>query len=278
VQRLSFGIVLLVLAFTPAAFGEAPWTMVACAPGYPGNSEQAQPSMDTFAQGVALASGWRDGRLNAVYHEKLEPGLARLGERDAALALVPLPFYLAYRKQLELHPVLRVSQTDTDSEQWSLVARRGSLAGPASLAGWQLYGMPGYVPEFVRHVALSEWGELPDGVDVLFTARILSKLRTAAQPQTQVAVLLDSSQAAALDSLPFAGDLEVVASSQPMIGALLCRVGARISEADTATLAAALLQLHESESGRELLAQVRVREFQPLDREALAGIEVVFDN
>jgi len=278
VQRLCFGIVLLALAFTPAAFGEAPWTMVACAPGYPGNSEQAQPSMDAFAQGVALASGWTAGRLNAVYHEKLEPGLARLGESDAVLALVPLPFYLAYRKQLELDPVLRVSQTEADSEQWSLIARRGSLAGPGSLADWQLYGMAGYVPEFVRHVALSEWGELPDAVDIRFTARILSKLRTAAQPEQQVAVLLDSSQTAALDSLPFAGDLEVVASSEPMIGALLCRIGDRISEADTATLAAALLQLHRSESGRELLAQVRVREFQPLDREALAGIEVVFDN
>jgi hypothetical protein len=138
--------------------------------------------------------------------------------------------------------------------------------------------MAGYVPEFVRHVALSDWGELPDGVDIRFTARILSKLRTAAQPEQQVAVLLDSAQTAALDSLPFAEDLEVVASSQPLIGALLCRVGDRISEADTATLTAALLQLHRSESGRELLAQIRVREFQPIDLEALAGIEVVFDN
>ena len=265
-------------ALAPAALADAPWTMVACAPGYPGNTEQAQLSMDAFARGVAAATGWKEDRLNAVYHQKLETGLARLAERDAALALVPLPFYLTYRRQLDLEPLLHVSQIEADRERWSLVARRGALAGPESMTDWELFGMAGYAPQFVRHVVLSEWGELPDDVAIRFTGRTLSKLRTAANEQEQVAVLLESAQIAALPALPFAGDLEVVASSRPLIGALLCRVGSRISEPDTATLVAALLQLHRSESGRELLASVRVREFQPLDRKELAGIERAFSN
>ena len=43
----------------------------------------------------------------AVYHEDLEEGLARLEQPDAALALVPLPFYLEYVDRLDLLPILQ---------------------------------------------------------------------------------------------------------------------------------------------------------------------------
>src|SRR5437867_12077892 len=69
-------------------------SIVLCAPGYPGNTLQAQPTMDLFARYVEKAAGLAGGSLGAAYYETEKGGLDRLAAEDSALALVPLPFYL----------------------------------------------------------------------------------------------------------------------------------------------------------------------------------------
>ena len=249
-----------------------PITLVACAPGYPGNTVQAQPSMDAFARGVADAAGWEPGRLAAVYHEKLDAGLDRLERDDAALALVPLPFYLEFRDRLKLTPLLRVAQASGEVEVWTLVARRGAVSGTGSLAGWGLAGMPGYSPRFVRRVALADWGPIPDDTSVRFTSRVLSRLRRAAAGEP-IAVLLDTAQADALDQLPFAADLEVVTRSGPTVPSLLCRVGDRIEADAERQVLDALFGLAETEAGAALLESIRVQRFQELSPSDLEGVQ-----
>ena len=60
------------------ALAAEPWTLVVCAPGYPGSTEQAQSTMDDLARTIGESAGWGTDRLRAVYHETLEPGLDRL--------------------------------------------------------------------------------------------------------------------------------------------------------------------------------------------------------
>ena len=130
--------------------------------------------------------------------------------------------------------------------------------------------MPGYSPRFVRGVALADWGEMPADVQVLFRSSVLSALRRAARGE-RVATLLDRAQTAALDSLPFAGELEVVVRSRPLPGTLLCRVGGRLPDEHVAELKQAFLGLERQPGGRALLDTLRIVSFEPNDTEALAG-------
>ena len=70
---------LLLLAGTSCAVAATPArTLVACAPGYPGTTEDAQPVLDAFARAAESAAGWAEGGLGAVYLNRLEEGVARL--------------------------------------------------------------------------------------------------------------------------------------------------------------------------------------------------------
>jgi hypothetical protein len=249
--------------------------LVVCAPGYPGNTLDAQSTMDGFAQAATEAAGWPDGRLHAVYHETLEEGVARLAGTDAALALVPLPLYLRYAAEMDLRPVLNVEKDSGDKEIWSLVARKGVIASPAALSDWELTGMPGYAPGFVRGPVLGNWGSLPGSVRITFSGRVLSALRRADAGEP-VAVILDRAQAESLASLPFAAELEVVHRSQPLTAILLCTVGSRLPEADSEELSVGLLALHKSAEGREVLASMQMKRFRPLDRKALQRAEASY--
>lgn len=251
-------------------------TLVACAPGYPGDTEQAQQTMDEFALGVARAAGWDSGRIGAVYYPNLDQGLERLSGSDAMLALIPLPFYLEYRERLRLSPLLEVVQETGPREVWSVVARRGAIEGPSSLAGWDLAGMPGYSPRFVREVALGGWGSLPDDATVSFSPRVLSVLRKAARGEP-VAALLDGAQTAALDSLPFAGELEIVTRSRELPATLVCTVGDGLTAEGADQLATALLGMHAMEGGAELLESIRMVRFSAVDAGLLRAVERGFD-
>jgi hypothetical protein len=250
-------------------------TIVACAPGYPGNSEQAQPAMDDLAAALGRAMAAEPGRVSAVYHRDIDAGLARLSQEDAAVALVPLPFYLRYRKELGLRPLAQALPTSGATEVWSLVACRGTLSDAAALAGWEVTGMPGYAPAFVRDVALADWGSIPDGVTISFTARAVAALRKAAAGE-KLAVLLDAAQTESLSALPFAEQLEVVTSSQKLPASLVCAVGERLTVDDNAALVPALLGLGETESGREVLAALRMTSFEKLDQAAIEQAERAF--
>jgi len=245
-------------------------TLVAWAPGYPGTTEQAQPSMDEFAAGVAVAAGWDAAEFRATYSPKIDEGRERIGSDDVSLALVPLPVYLEFGESLGLRPLMRVVQEGADDETWSLVARKGAIGAPSDLSGWAIKGLPGFSPRFVK-TALVSWGTLPDDAEIAFNARVLSVLRKAAAGEN-VAALLDRAQTEALPRLPFAADLEVVAASGPMVSSLLCVVGDRLPGDREEPLVEALLTLGGTEAGGEVLAAIRVVRFETLDTEALAGV------
>jgi hypothetical protein len=127
-----------------------PVTLVVCAPGYPGSTAEAQSAMDTLAAAVTAAADWQPGELKAVYYETEQAGLVRLDQADAALALVPLPFWLKHRAALGLAPQLQaIQQGGEAAEVWSLVAPLTAGARPADLAGYEILSVAGYAPRFV---------------------------------------------------------------------------------------------------------------------------------
>jgi hypothetical protein len=257
-------------AALPAAVGAAPpvsgtTALVICAPGYPGSTAEAASVMDAFTEVVAAAAGTPRGTLSAEYHETEAGGLERLARTDAGLLFAPLPFFLAH--EADLHLVARaqaVLQGGDASEEYSLVAGKGTASGPAALAGWEILSAVAYAPRFVRGPVLAGWGELPATTKRVFSGAVLSGLRRAAARE-KVAVVLDRAQAAGLASLPYAGDLEVLTRSAPLPAFVVATVGGRVAPARTRQLVDALVALASRPDGAAALASLRLSRFVPLD-------------
>lgn len=255
-----------------AARADAPRdTIVVCAPGSPGTTEEAQGAMDAFAAAVGARARFPAGALAAIYAASEGAGVARLRAPGASIALLSLPFFLKHEKALALRAELEpVVQGGEASERWALVARRGRVATPAALDGFTILSTAGYAPGFVRGPALGGWGKLPAAVRIEQSAAVLSALRRAAGGEP-VAVLLDGAQAAALPTLPFAPELEVIARSPPLPAGIVAAVGRRLPAARWASIAAALRELPADPAGAAALSGIRMSRFVALDAKALAA-------
>jgi hypothetical protein len=234
-------------------------TLVFCAPGYPGEADDAQPLLDQFTKALVANSGWPAGSLTSVYDPTEQGGLARLRSADAVLAFVPYPFFVEHAAQLHLTPLVEADVVGVGPQQrWSLVAKSERVASPASLGGFTLLSTAGYAPNFVR-AALAGW-TLPPNVTIEASGQILSALRRAAAGEP-VAVLLDRTQTAALAGLPFAGELKVVTESPALPVALVAVVDSRLSKGRAAALKEGLLGMGHSPPSAEVLAPLRLRGF-----------------
>jgi hypothetical protein len=245
-------------------------TLVFCAPGYPGESGDAQPYIDNFARAAAASAGWPAGSLAADYEPTETGGLAKLAAPEAALALVPYAFFVEHATQLHLTALALADVTDTGPrERWTLVAKRGRVNGPASLSGLTIASSAGYAPEFIRRFALQAWSVPPD-VRIEQTGQVLSALRRVAAGEP-VVVLLDHAQAASLPSLPFANQLQTVLQSPELPVAVIAVVNSRLDATRLKSLRSALVRLGRDPGNADMLASLRLRGFVPSELPAGAA-------
>lgn len=268
-KRTSILPAIFLASAVAAATAPTPVTLVICAPGYPGTTKEAQPSMDVLAGAAAHAAGWVPSRVAAEYYETEDAGFARLKAKVPSVALVPLPFYLAHASSLKLTAHAQAVEKDGQPlVSWTLVAKKGRVTSASSLSGFNVVSLAAYNPDFIRNVALATWGELPPDVTFTATGQLLSALRKAASGENLVA-LLDASQAASVGTLPFAAELEIVTTSPPVPGIIVCTVGTSVGPTATKQLVAGLLKLNETPQGLSALDAVRLAKFVPPDRKAL---------
>src|SRR5260370_29609852 len=243
--------------------------LVVCAPGYPGSTAEAQASMDALARTLAASARLSAAPLAAVYEATVPGCLRRLAEKDAALLVSTLPFYLEHEQDLRLVPRLMAAPKDGEPlERWTLVTGKDH---PPSLAGYTVQSSAGYSPRFVRAAAPG----LPADVEIVASSAVLSALRRAANGE-KLAVLLDGSQSAALGKLPFSASLAVVETSPPIPVPVIATVDKRTDERQSKTLQAALTALYGEPSAREALDGVRVSAFVPVDAKALAAAQAAY--
>lgn len=267
---------LLFASSVAAAAPPTPVTLVACAPGYPGTTAEAQPRMDALAAAVARGAGLAADGVAAVYAPGEADGLARLARPDAAVALVPLPFLVAHGEAIGLVPRMQVVVAGGGpTEVWSLVARKGRVRAPTQLAGFAIHSTAGYAPAFVRG-ALAGWGTVPPTTRIVQSAAVLSALRKSASGE-DVAVLLDGAQSAALATLPFSGELEIVARSAPVPTSFVATVGNRLPPARWRVLERALAGLGASPEGAAALEALRISRFVPADPAAISAARRLAD-
>ena len=112
-------------------------------------------------------------------------------------------------------------------------------------------------------------------MEITAVTAVLSSLRRAANGE-KVAVLLDGTQTAALEKLPFASSLAVVEMSPPMPVAIVSTVRKRIDERRWKALDAAFRRLGANPAAGQALEGVRMSAFVPLDQTALARARKAF--
>jgi hypothetical protein len=245
-----------------AAAGKLPapsMVIVFCAPGYPGNTVQAQPAMDAFARAVEKAAGWPTGKLGAVYHESEGGGIEALRKPEAVLSVTTLPFYIQDGEKAGLKPRLMAERNGSPAQQWSLVAKKDRIGSAADLEGWELASPAGYAPDFVRTLF-----PLPASTKITFSPAPLGVLRRVVAGEN-VAVLLEPEQVQALfPKHPFAKDLVILGASKPVPGSIVSSVGDRLKEADSAKLLDALTRLKSTPDGADALKTLRIEGFAVL--------------
>lgn len=264
---LAFSLAVAIVLAASAAKAADPVAIRFCAPGYPGTTDQAAPTMQAFARALERAGGLADGAVEATYHETEDGAVDALSAGQGGLAVVTLPFWLRHREALRLEPVALSLPVSGANERWSLVAMRGRVSKPADLEGWEIDSIAGYAPAFVRGPALEDWGELPATASIVFSPRVLGALRRVSKGE-DVAVLLDGGQTAGLDRLPFARELETVTESDPMPASIVCAVGGAPAAERLAGIVDALRRLDD----RETLDSLRLQGFGPLPPESLDEI------
>lgn len=233
--------------------------------------------MDELAGALTELAGWPKDALTATYFPQQKPGLARIQQPDVALALVPLPFFLAHGAELQLTPQLAIVQQGLEATQsWTLVAKKGALKKASDLEGYSIFSTAGYAPNFVTAVALEGYGPLPASVKVTTGGQVLSALRKASGGLEKLAVLLDAEQAKALPTLPFAGELEVVHVGPKVPVALVTTVGARLPAADWKAAATAFEKLPTAPRGKTAMEGVRLTGFVALDDAAMTRVKKAY--
>lgn len=249
-----------------AAAARDPLLLVVCSPGSPGTTSEAQPRMDAFASALSAKAGTD---IRAVYEPTEAGGVTRLA--NAALAIVSLPFFLEHEQDLGLHArLVAVQEGRPAQESWVLVAGKGKIARADQLAGFSIISTAAYAPAFVRGAVQAGLGPVPATTKIVQSSSVLSALRRAANGE-QVAVLLDGVQAAALDSLPFASKLAVVARTPPWPAGIVVTVKSRVAQKTWSSIETALLGLAAERAGANALTGIQITRFAALDERSLAG-------
>lgn len=265
----------LAIALAVALMGTGPpesrALLVICSPGSPGTTAEAQPTLDAFASVVEKNAGWPASSLAVVYYAAAEAGRDRIVGEKAASALVSPPFYYEFAAALSLQTRLEAVPLSGAGEVYSLVAKKGLISSPASLSGWEITGNAGFSEGFVRQAVLGDWGRLPEGVRITYSALPLSALRRSASGE-HVAVLLNREQSGALGTLPFAADLEILHKSSSFPAGIFCFIPNRLPAARAESLARALLELNQTDSGREALRSIRLSGFSALEKSRLKSL------
>jgi len=241
-------------------FTAAVATLVFCAPGSPGGDGDSNIFMDQFAKAAVASAGWSSGSLAAIYDSTEQGGITKLGTSSAVMAFVPYPFYVEHASKLHLKPLAQAEVMDVGTqERWTLVGKAGGATGSQSMAGYTILSVAGYAPDFVRRAALGGW-PVPAEVKIEATSQILKALRRAAAGEP-VLVLLDQTQAKAVPTLPFAGQLKTLAQSPPLPVALVAVVDDRLSEARAKAFQNGLLKLGSIPADADTLVFLHLKGF-----------------
>jgi hypothetical protein len=250
---LAAGVALFVGAAAPAHAEEH--AMLICIPGGPGSTAEAAERLPKlFARfGEVTGLQWR-----GEYHTVKASCDKYLEEQRPVLGLFDYATFLEQREARKLVPAVEVIRQGQGQNRYFLVAKKGQ--GLEALKGKGLWSAHLDAAAFISKVAFDGRIDIAKDFEGKRTASSLKAIKALAKGEADV-ILIDENEYASLGELPFAGDLEAIATSDPLPGVPLVVIGG--DEALAKRLGDKLPAL--CQGAEEVCKSIELVAFRPLD-------------
>ena len=253
----------------------APVRFLICHPGSQGTTEQAQPFMDSFARALEEASGLDEGTIRCVYHPDAEAGLAFLDEEKPLVGIVSLSFYLRYRTERKLAPLLQVERGGKHTQSFQILARKGRFGNLEEFAGKRLLSNHLFDPAFLERVILAgSDAAAPESVEVKRPLRAIRKVSRGDED----GVLVDDRQWATLKEMPqIADEVGVVFRSKDLPTEPVVTIGDVAKDGRIEKIREGLRKLADTEKGAEICKEFQMDRFVDADTAAYEGVQKLYE-
>jgi len=245
----------------------APMTVLICYAGGSVQSQDAEAATASMLRVVEESGGWSPGAMTGVFISDVKECGMRLDEQKPPFAITTLGTFLAYREKLDLIPLAQPVIDGISAERYRIMVRKGTHTSLEALKGKTVGGALVDETEFLKRVVLRGAVDPESFFTLKRSQRVLHCLRSLAKGELD-AVIVNSQQYRALGSLPFAGELEAVFSSEeiPMVGIV---ANVKLTTADERSrFTRALSQVCNHQEGKKLCELFGVESFVAADLQA----------
>jgi len=188
--------------------------LVLCYPGGGVKTRDAQPSTEKMLRLVEQMGGWKTGTFESFFTSKADECDRWVAEKKPDFAIVSLGFWLDHGAAERWIPLVQPKVHGKTTEVFRVVVRKGTYRDLEGLKGRSLGGTVLEEPRFVERVIFQGRHRLLD-FDARPTNQALKALRALHERELE-AVIINDAQFRSLDSLPFAAELEVLFTSEPV--------------------------------------------------------------
>lgn len=249
----------------------APMTVLICYPGGSVQSQDAEAATESMLRVVEEAGNWGAGSMTGLFTSSVKECGMQLDEQKPPFAITTLGTFLAYREKLNLIPLAQPVIDGSSTERYRIMVRKGTCTSLEALKGKAVGGALVEEAEFLKSVVLQGTVDPESFFTLKKSQRVLHCLRALNKGELD-GVIVNSQQYRALGSLPFAGELEVVFTSEevPLVGIV---ANEKLTTADERNrFTRALTQVCSREEGKKLCELFGVENFVPADLQAFGKV------
>jgi hypothetical protein len=186
--------------------------LVLCYPGGSVKSKDAEPSAQAMLRLVEKLGDWAADTFDSRFTSKASECEKWMADKPP-FAIVSLGYYLS-RGKSPLEPLVQPKILGKTTDTWRVMARKGTYASLDQIKGKTLGGTLLDEQDFLWKVVFQgKYG--PSDFQLVPTNQALRALRSLNDREID-AVLVNDQQFRSLGSLPFAGQLEAVWTSDPL--------------------------------------------------------------
>jgi hypothetical protein len=250
--------VALAVAVPATVFGGAR-DLLLCVTGFPGNTDQARPTVRGFLDALAQRAGWDASAVQGDYYPDPRDGLRQIRERRPGFAAMSLDLYLAHGADLGAHVLAKAVMNGRDRQRYHLVvAKEGGPASADALSGKILVPFREEA-RFFGNLVLDGNRTLAEGLTYEYATDPMSALRKVARGQAVEAVV-EENVIARFNEVSVHDQLRVLVEGPWLPASPVVALEGSV-EADRTALRDALVGLCAGD-GREACRSIRVDSFR----------------
>jgi hypothetical protein len=271
-------IVILLLAALlspPALAGEtpaSPLTVVICYPGGPVRAADAKPAMDSMLAVIEEIGQWDKGSITCDFTSKVDECRKLMTGKDPHFAILSVGLYLEHMQKHNLVPVAQPNVEGKTTDTYRIMVRKGTFGSLADLKGKTLGGTHLGEPRFLKKIVFKSKVDPAKHFKLKPSRRALRALRNLSKGRKLDAVILNEQQFKSLGSLPFAGKLKVVFTSEPIPLVGLLANTKKTTKHERGRITQALSSMCTHDKGKELCQMFGIESFGPANAKAYQKI------